>query len=358
MKKVLIITNHRLDRSPGQRFRFEQYLDFLNKNGFHCDVSYLLSEKDDKYFYSKGNGFRKLLILLKSFFKRQRDIKLSKNYDIVFVFREAFFTGTTFFEKKLSKKAKLIFDFDDSIWLPNVSDANKKLRWLKNYSKTETIINISDIVIAGNQFLLNYSLKFNQNVVLIPTTVDTHQFQRKENIESSKICIGWSGSSTTVKHFELLIPILIKVKNLFKDRVYIKLIGDENYVNNLLELKGVKWSSKNEVEELLEFDVGIMPLPNNDWTKGKCGLKGLTYMALETPTIMSPVGVNTEIIQDGENGFLADGDDEWVDKISRLIESAELRKKLGKAGRKTVIEKYSVEANKEKYLDVFNSLFA
>ena len=99
-----------------------------------------------------------------------------------------------------------------------------------------------------------------------------------------------------------------------------------------------------------------MPLPDDEWAKGKCGLKGLQYMALEIPTIMSPVGVNSEIIQHGVNGYLASGDEEYVDAISKLIEDAELRKKIGDAGRKTIVEKYSVEANKGKYLQYFNEL--
>jgi glycosyltransferase involved in cell wall biosynthesis len=99
-----------------------------------------------------------------------------------------------------------------------------------------------------------------------------------------------------------------------------------------------------------------MPLPNDLWVKGKCGLKGLSYMSLEVPTIMSNIGVNSEIINDGVNGFLANTEDEWVDKISSLIDSFELRKKLGKAGRKTVVESYSMESQKLNYINSFNEL--
>ncbi|HLU85364.1 MAG TPA: glycosyltransferase family 4 protein, partial [Vicingaceae bacterium] len=121
------------------------------------------------------------------------------------------------------------------------------------------------------------------------------------------------------------------------------------------KIKFVKWNQKTEIEDLSQIDIGIMPLPDDEWAKGKCGFKGLQYMALEIPTIMSPVGVNAEIIKDGENGFLANTDEEWITKIEWLIESEELRKKLGKAGRQTIIERYSIEANKDKYLALLST---
>ena len=152
-------------------------------------------------------------------------------------------------------------------------------------------------------------------------------------------------------------PILANfVKEKYGNKVYFKVMGDPDYINEELGITGILWSSNTEVKILESFDIGIMPLPNDDWVKGKCGLKGLSYMSLEVPTIMSAVGVNTEIITDGINGYLADSDEEWIEKLSRLIDSYELRRKFGLAGRKTVEEKYSFEAQKNNYLDSFNEL--
>jgi hypothetical protein len=156
MKKVLFVCLHRPDRSPSQRFRFEQYLDHLNKNGYQCNVSWLLSAADDKRFYSSGNFFYKGLIVLKSIWKRSKDIFSTSQYDIVFVQRESFMLGTSFFEKQFSKKTKLIFDFDDSIWMQNVSAANKKFSFLKNADKTKDIITRASIVFAGNKYLADF----------------------------------------------------------------------------------------------------------------------------------------------------------------------------------------------------------
>jgi glycosyltransferase involved in cell wall biosynthesis len=250
-----------------------------------------------------------------------------------------------------------VFDFDDSIWLLDTSNANKVWQWMKSSKKTGKIIACSHLVFAGNRFLGDYAKQFNPNVAIIPTTIDTRQFKRKTVYDNhSKICIGWSGSHTTIKHFESGIPFLKKIKAKYGNKVYFKVMGDAEYVNEELGIIGIPWSSTTEVDILSSFDIGIMPLPDDQWVKGKCGLKGLSYMALEVPTIMSAVGVNTEIIKDGENGFLASSEEEWVEKLSLLIDSFELRKKMGTLARQTVEERYSHESQKNNYLRHFNEL--
>jgi glycosyltransferase involved in cell wall biosynthesis len=358
MKKILFIASHRLNRSPSQRFRWEQYLPYLRANGFQCDFEYLISPEDDKVFYSPGNIFKKGIIFLKCWVKRYRDTLKANDYDIVFIQREAFITGSVYFEKRFKKsRAKTVFDFDDSIWLQNVSDANKTFAFLKDASKTSKLIAMSDIVIAGNEYLAEYARQFNKNVTIIPTTIDTNEYKpEKEKRDPDKVTIGWSGSITTIQHFKLAVPFLEKIKENFGERIQIKVIGDGNYMNEKLDIKGIAWNRENELKELNSFDIGIMPLPDDEWAKGKCGLKGLQYMGLEIPTIMSPVGVNSDIIKDGVNGYLASAEEEWIKKLSLLIESTELRSKIGKAGRLTVIGHYSIEAQKENYLHLFKTL--
>lgn len=360
MRKILFIASHRKDRAPGQRFRFEQYFDFLSQNGFECELSYIISEEDDKMLYKKGAYLKKFLFSIKCHLKRMKDARNSNKYDIIFVFREALMTRSTYFEEQFSKsKAKVVFDFDDSIWLQNVSDANKKLAFLKNAGKTAELIQLSDMIFAGNQFLADYAAQNNDNIRIVPTTIDTEEYiPIKASKKEGSICIGWSGSITTIQHFEVAIPILRKVKEKYGDLVYFKVIGDAHYKNTELGIKGLGWNKQDEVTELSSFDIGIMPLPNDEWASGKCGLKGLQYMALKIPTIMSPVGVNTQIITDGVNGFLADEENEWLDKISSLIDSKLLREKIGKEARETVVKSYSVESEKSNYLKYFNELLS
>ena len=352
-KRVLFITNHRKERSPGQRFRFEQFIEFLENNGFQCEFSYIISEADDAFFYKKGHYVKKAFSLFRSIIRRYKDLRRSKDFDLVFIFREALVIGSTFFERRMAKKVNTIFDFDDSIWIPNVSDANKHFNWIKSYSKTARNIKTSNLIFAGNQYLADYAKKHNSNVVIIPTTIDTEEYKPIPKISTAQICIGWSGSITTIQHFEFAIPFLEKLKEKYGEKIIINVIGDKNYFNESLRINGIGWNKSTEIEDLCKFDIGIMPLPDDEWANGKCGLKGLQYMALEIPTIMSPVGVNKEIIEDGYNGFLATSIEEWVEKISLLIESPELRKKIGIQGRQTVIEKFSFDALKDAYLKYF-----
>lgn len=358
MPKILFIAAHRINRSPSQRFRFEQYFGFLNSQGYECELSCIIDEKNDTVLYSNGNILKKIQITLASIKTRFKDVARANEFDIIFIQREAFMTGAVYFEKRFSQSsAKVIFDFDDSIWLLDTSEGNKKWQWLKSAKKTSRIISYADMVFAGNKYLANYAKPFNKNVTVIPTTIDTQLFCRDSAYtDNRKICIGWSGSHTTIKHFEAGIPFLKLLKQKYGDRIYFKVMGDSDYVNKELDIKGISWSSDTEVPIISSFDIGIMPLPNDEWVKGKCGLKGLSYMALEIPTVMSAVGVNTEIITDGENGFLATTETDWVNKLSLLIDSFELRKKLGINGRKTVEEKYSVAAQKNNYLLCLNSL--
>lgn len=356
--RVLFVVAHRLGRSPGQRFRFEQYLDYLKSNGFDYEISYFLNEKDDRIFYSKGNYLDKFLILLKSFFQRLEDAFKARDYDIVFIYRDAIMVRTTIFERLFRfSGAKIIFDFDDALWLTEVSEGNANLGWLKDPQKTKTIIRLSDLVFAGNEYLAEYARRYNNNVKVVPTTIDTDNFKRKQVVKpEGKICIGWTGSSTTVKHLKQAKPVLRRIKEKFGERVYFMMISDMPMIDEDLQIKFCRWRKETETDDLSLADIGIMPLPDDEWAKGKCGFKGLQYMALEIPSVMSPVGVNNDIIRHGVNGFLPGTEDEWVETLTMLIEDAHLREKIGKAGRQTVVERYSLESQKDKYMEYYRSL--
>lgn len=363
MPKLLIIADHRLNRSPSQRYRFEQYLDYFKNNGFDWELSEIISENDDKVFYHPGNYLKKAFILLKSFFIRLKDLNRAKEFDIIFIQREALLIGSSFFEKKFYKKNKVVFDFDDSIWLLDTSPENIKFEFLKNPDKTKINIAHAHCVIAGNKYLARYAKQFNPNTVIIPTTIDTDFHKPMPELRGfdsaqpdKKIVIGWSGSISTIKHFENSIPFLKKLMAKYPNNIEIHVIGQASYSHPEIDVVSKSWSAATEVEDLNNFDIGIMTLPDDEWAKGKCGLKGLSYMACGIATVMSPVGVNIDIIQQGVNGFLAATDSEWIDCLSQLIENKDLRQQIGQAGRETVVKSYSVNAHKDKYLEVLKSL--
>ncbi len=360
MKKILAIVQHRKGRSPGQRFRFEQYIPILEANGYEIIFSNIISEKDDAVFYSRGRYIAKLLIVIKSFRHRLRDLRLAKKCNAVFIYREAFMLGTTYFEKRLAKlDVPVIFDFDDSIWLNDTSEGNQNLAWMKKPEKTAEICKYSDLVMVGNQYLSDYAKQFNPNVVVIPTTINTeyHKFTSVEK-PKDKICIGWTGTTTTVKHYETSIPVLQKLKEKYGDKIYFKVIVNHAEWTRDIEVKLSTWTRESEISELCEFDIGIMPLPNDEWSQGKCGFKGLQCMSLEMPVVMSPVGVNKDIVNHGENGFLANTDDEWFEQLCNLIDSPELRRKIGLQSRKTIEEHFSVNVWEKRVLKEFEKLIS
>lgn len=357
MPKVLFITSHRPGRSPNQRFRFEQYLEDLENSGFQCEVSYLVTEADDQFFYKPGSFFKKLGFVRRSIARRRADARRAAEFDIIFVCREALMTRSSAFERRFKRSgARVIYDFDDSIWLNNVSDANRRWSWVKDPNKTATLISLADMVFAGNDYLKDYALGFNPNVEVVPTTIDTAEYQPRTIRPDGPICIGWSGSITTIQHFQYAIPALRIIKDRFGDRVTIRVVGDGQYEEPSLGIKGLPWRKDTELNDLRAMDIGLMPLPDDEWSRGKCGLKGLQYMALGIPTIMSPVGVNTTIIQNGHNGFLASSTEEWVEKTSLLIEDAELRRRIGAEARRSVEEHWSRNAWRDRYTQLFTDL--
>jgi glycosyltransferase involved in cell wall biosynthesis len=357
MKKILFIIPYRKDSAPSQRFRFEQYLDFLNENGFESTLSPLIATAAEDALLNGSNSIRKVIIGVHMGMRRLRDLFRMNQYDIIFIAREGFITGSIFFEKSLKKsRAKIVYDFDDAIWIDVISEKNRSFAWLKNAGKTKKIISLADIVVGGNKYLAQYALQFNKNVTVLPTTIDTDLYQPGYTLHDDPVVIGWSGSRTTIEHFKTALPALTILKKKYGKKISFRVIGDGDFKDEKLGIIGLPWLKERELKDLRPIDIGIMPLPDIEWAKGKCGLKGLQYMALEIPTVMSSVGVNVDIIQDGKNGFLATTTEEWVEKISLLIEDGDLRLRLGKEGRKTVVENYSIKSQRENYVSVFNTL--
>ena len=348
-----------LDHAPSQRFRFEQYLAQLEAAGIRCRVSPLMSPAMYRIMYQRGHFFLKAAYCAKALFVRLADVWRARGCDICYVHREAFPIGPPFVERLLAWLGKpIIFDFDDAIYLPNASAANRFVEPYKNSGKTAAIVRLSDTVVAGNPYLATYAAHHNERVAIIPTTIDTVRYKplARERGPRDRVCIGWSGSRTTIAHLRLLTGVLRALHERFSIRI--KVIGDRTFAIPGVPVEAQDWDPADELKSLSDIDIGLMPLPDEEWAKGKCGLKALQYMALGIPAVCSPVGVNTQIIQDGVNGYLASTDAEWIDRLSRLIQEESLRQRLGQAARETVEARYSVAANAPRYIAVFRGVQA
>jgi glycosyltransferase involved in cell wall biosynthesis len=246
--------------------------------------------------------------------------------------------GPPLLERLLSRRIPLVFDFDDAIYLGDTSSANAWSRGIKLRSKTEMICRLANHVIVGNEFLAEFASQYARAVTVIPTTIDTEVYDVLPRSKNERLVVGWSGSATTLPYLASMATALRRLRG--RQDFELRIIGGH------LELDGVSvrskpWRLETEVSDLLEFDVGLMPLSDDDWSRGKCGLKALQYMALAIPPVVSPVGVNATIVRDGVNGFHARSEDEWVDRIALLLRNPSLRRRLGDEARKTVEAIYS-----------------
>lgn len=355
--RVLMLVLRNPDRSPGQRYRLEQFLPHLEVGGIDLTYSWVLDDFDAETFCGRTSLAAKAGVALKASARRLLSLRhLVPAPDVVFVYREAMFIGGPWSEWLASLRAPVIFDFDDAIWIHAISDANRRFAFLKNVGKIPRIVRLAHTVIAGNDYLANWARPHNANVHVIPTCVDTDRWKPgKPKPSDQPVTIGWSGSASTVAHLRLALPALERVKARFGDRVRFRVMGDATFRHEPLGLVGEAWRPDAEIPFLQDLDIGLMPLPDDEWSKGKCGLKALTSMACGAAIVMSPVGVNPEIAQDGVSGFLPRTEDDWVGALSRLIEEPELRRRVALAGRRRVVDAYSVARWKEPLVELIKA---
>ncbi len=353
-KRILFIAPYPHAQAPSQRFRFEQYIPALKAQGHEVEVHPFLSPKDWAPLYKEGSFARKGWSMIRSFMKRWWLLTKIRRFDAVFIHREAAMIGPPVFEFIIAKilKKKYIYDFDDAIWLPNYSQSNAKFHRLKAYGKVKKIIRWADKVVVGNSFLAEYAAQFNENVEIIPTTIDLENVHNQvTQHQEDLIRIGWTGSHTTMEYLPLLVPTLKKLEKVYP--IKFRVISNLPPEIELDCLEFVKWNKETEIADLAAIHIGVMPLEDSVWAKGKCGFKGLQYMSLQIPSVMSAVGVNPEIVEDGTNGFLCETAEDWYRVLLQLIEDLDQRKKVGQAGYNTVKTRYSVAANTPKYLALF-----
>lgn len=361
MPRILFVAAHRPDRSPSQRYRFEQFTDHWQRHGFTHEYAWLIGPDDDRIFYSPGRFLAKAQFFVRSWFRRRAQVARARDFDLIMVQREAFMTGSTRFERQLALSGvPLIYDFDDAVWHLDVSDANRNLRWLKDPAKTGRIIALADRVIAGNGYLAEYAKRYNPRVEVIPTVIDTEQYTPNGDPVATHgpVVIGWTGSYTSLAHLKQQEPMLHALYRQWGDRIRFRVISDRDLTVEGLPIENIRWSSAREAQDLASIDIGIMPLPNDEWSRGKCGFKGLQYMGMGKAVVLSAVGVNKEIVQHGVNGMLANTQAEWLQALGQLIADADLRTRMGQEARRTVEEHYSVRAWRDRYLAIFGNLIA
>ena len=312
------------------RYRVLQYLPYLKEHGIQPTV----------FPFPKG------------FFKKLRLFKSIKKYDILFIQRKRFSIPWLKYIRKNAKK--IVYDFDDSVMYRNSKaihpESNTRTKMFKN------MISASDYVIAGNEYLKRNTTSYTNNITIIPSPIDMALYTQKEySKKNNNVTLGWIGAHGSMHYLEKMKPVF-KIIGKRHDNLKLKVVCDTFFNCENITVEKKFWNEKDEVEDIQSFDIGLMPLLDDPWSHGKCGLKILQCLAVGVPVVCSPAGINKEIVEDSVHGFWANTPEEWIEKLEILINNHNLRKKMGIEGRKRVIEHYSLEANAPRMLKIFQQL--
>jgi glycosyltransferase involved in cell wall biosynthesis len=358
-KKLLILCPYPRGTAPSQRFRFEQYLDILEADGWEIQQEPFWDERSWEILYQTGQVWGKVWALFRGFWRRSTLLFRVRQVQVILVHRELApmgFPWVAWFLSRVLKKP-MIFDFDDAIWIPNTSHSNRWTLSLKSYGNTARLIRMSSLVFAGNAFLAEYarSCGGRADVQTMPTTIDTEgHHNRLGSPGKEHFVVGWTGSHSTLTYLDDLKPTMEALAAEFPLRWVVVSDVRPDFECPFLEFR--PWTKETEVESLLDFHVGVMPLRADAWAEGKCGFKALQYLALGIPALVSPIGVNKEIVQHGKNGYLCTAPQEWLEQLKKLASNAELLAFLSKNTREGIVHKYSVLAHKERYIAALNRL--
>jgi glycosyltransferase involved in cell wall biosynthesis len=357
--KVVFLCPYPFDQAPSQRFRFEQYLVILQQKGYSYSWHSFYSLQGWDNLYKEGKFLTKSLYIVWGLLRRIFHLVTVTGATVVFLHREAAPIGPPVLEWIIAKilRKKIIYDFDDAIWLTDRNDESKLEKTLRWRSKVGLICTWSYKVSCGNEYLADYARKFTTNVVVNPTTIDTETLHNQSLFKEmtrndSSITIGWTGSHSTLKYLKPMEGAITKLQGKYSNLQFL-VIADQNPTLTIKRMEFIPWKKKTEVEDLIKIDIGIMPLPDDDWTRGKCGFKALQYMAMGIPCVVSPVGVNTSIVDHEQTGFIAASENDWLIFLEKLIIDHDLRRSIGAAGRKKVIELYSITSNSSNFLSLF-----
>jgi glycosyltransferase involved in cell wall biosynthesis len=344
------------DTTPSQRFRIEQWRGVLDELGVRVRLAPFADLRLMSLLYQPGRAAQKIAGMVAGFVRQARNVATAGRADAILIHRAACLAGPALLERVLTLWRKpILFDFDDAIYLRHTSGANRLFDWLKFPGKTAALCRLSSFVVAGNEYLAAYARKHNPRVVVVPTSIDTDLYTPMEREDwSGRVTIGWTGSATSLTYLETFAPVL---RELLRHRdAEIRVQSNRPPALSGVPVVWQPWSPETEIQEIRRYHIGIKPMPDNPWARGKCPMKELQYMALGVPAVCSAVGTSVEVIRDGENGFLATNGDQWLAHLTRLVDDAALRRTIGLAGRQTVEERYSMRKCASRFAEALRSV--
>lgn len=316
----------------------------------------VMSQEFFDRFYEPGRVLSKGAYLGARLLRVLWDVMRRRDYDVVFVQREALLFGPPIVEWLVARglRKPLVFDLDDAIFLSYVSPFYGKLAsLLKLPSKVPVIMRLSAHVVACNAYTSDFAKQYNPHVTVIPPAVDAGVFRPVAHDGARVPVVGWLGGLSTARH---LMPLLPVFERLARDHDFVlKIVGaGRTFHASGVRLVQKPYDRQNDVAEFQDMDIGLYPLVDEPWSKGKAGLKAVQYMAVGIPVVASPVGSLTEIVRHGECGFFAKTDEEWAARLAQLLTDEPLRRRMGEQGRRLVEERYCVQVQAPVLVDIFD----
>jgi glycosyltransferase involved in cell wall biosynthesis len=359
--KVLFFVPHPI-QDAGSRYRIYQYLPILERNGFQCDVRPFSTLGLFEAIRNGGSLLTKISHTLFCTARRALEIGKVSNYDLIFIHREVYpFFAPRAEQMVLRRHRRIVFGLDDAVYVGHDRKA-LKYSWLYRFKygpgRNEVFAG-SNLVIAASSCLAEHVRKFTPRVAVIPTVIDLERypFSHPSEIMDRRITIGWYGSNSTSPYLKPIVPALQRLANEHPGRLRFSFYGDQRLTLPLHEAEVYPFRLETEIEDLRSMDIGIMPLPDTEWTRAKAGFKAIQYMALGIPTVVTPLGMSTELVRNEENGLHAGTVDEWFAQLDRLVRDLELRQRLAVAGRKRIEEEYSLQRWGPKFVDCLWSAY-
>ena len=354
MKRILFLTQG--DRHvASSRHRVYQYLAALELAGFEAIVhpGVILKEFHQAFLERSWQG--NLRRAFRVFTRRVRDLHQLRDFDYIFVQKPILPAPFFNMELKIAREAKLIFDFDDAIFLKKPGGSFFANLWAQSQRVT-TICRRAHRVVVANSALAEFVRKAGVEPIVLPTPVDTEAFAAGSNLvkRAHKIpVIGWIGNPTTQTDLNQVVPSLIDLHS--KTPFVVRIIGGSATTLPVrFPIEWQSWNLETEISDVAHIDYGLAPLADNEWNRHKSGLKVLQYWAAGVPVVASPVGIYREMIQDRENGLFASGRDEWAEKLILLMKNPDLCRRVVTGGHKTVQEKYSLKTLTPQFLKIFD----
>jgi glycosyltransferase involved in cell wall biosynthesis len=357
MPKMLVLCPFPEGVAAGQRLKYEQYFDDWRANGWDITVSPFMDMTMWNIVHKPGHTTSKIAGTWRGHFRRLRDLARLREFDLVYVFMYVTPFGTTWMERLTRRLARrIVYDIEDNLLTEDGAPRGFR-QWLKGRNKPRFLLERADSVLTASPFMMDRYRMLNQRgaVTLIYPSVDTETFRPRAGVLSKgKPVIGWTGTFSSKPYLDLLRPIFQELAR----RVDYKLIviGNFPYALPGVDLEVLTWSREEEVAQMQRLDIGVYPLPEDDWVLGKAGLKVIQYMAFGLPSVSSNIGTATQQVENGVNGFLVDTEEEWLARLEQLCRDPELRFRIGEAARHEAVARYSRQATSAQYLKVLHAI--